>query len=45
MLADFKVRSQSTKIAIDNKGLIVYRDGYGKGDEWLWETVFDKLGG
>ena len=45
MLADFKVRSQSTKIAIDSKGLIVYRDGYGKGDEWLWETVFDKLGG
>ena len=44
MLADFKVRSQSTKIAIDSNGVIVYRDGYGKGDEWLWETVFDKLG-
>ena len=44
MLSDFKVRSQSTKIAIDKNGLIVYRDGYGKGDEWLWETVFDKLG-
>ena len=44
MLADLKVRSQSTKIAIDSNGVIVYRDGYGKGDEWLWETVFDKLG-
>ena len=44
MLADFKVRSQSTKIAIDSNGVIVYRDGYGKGDEWLWETIFDKLG-
>lgn len=43
MLADFKVRSQSTKIAIDKSGIIVYRDGYGKGDEWLWETIFDKL--
>ena len=32
------------KIAIDSNGVIVYRDGYGKGDEWLWETVFDKLG-
>ena len=43
MLADFNVRSQSTKIAVGNNGIIVYRDGYGKGDEWLWETIFDKL--
>ena len=43
MLADFMVVSQSTKIAIDNNGLIIYRDGFGKGDERIWEEVFDKL--
>ena len=43
MLRDMKVLVQSTKIAIDAQGVIVYRDGYGRGGEDVWRQVFKDL--
>ena len=37
------VTVQSTKIAIDADGVIVYRAGYGKGTGKGWISVFEKL--
>ena len=34
---------QSTKIAIDADGVIVYRASYGKGTGKDWISVFEKL--
>ena len=43
MLRDFRVTAQSTKIAIDSRGLITYRAGYGQGDPDTWRQVFQTL--
>ena len=43
MLRDMEVLVQSTKIAIDSRGLIVYRDGYGQGGEDVWRQTFRNL--
>ena len=43
MLRSFGVLTQSTKIAIDHGGAIVYRDGYGRGDPDTWREVFARL--
>ena len=43
MLRDMEVLVQSTKIAIDAKGVIVYRDGYGQGGGDVWRQAFQKL--
>jgi hypothetical protein len=43
MLRDLEVFSQSTKIAIDADGVIVYRAGYGRGGPVEWREVFQKL--
>ena len=43
MLRDLKVLVQSTKIAVDSQGVIIYRDGYGQGDEETWRQVFQDL--
>ena len=43
MLAAFRVVQQSTKIAFDSNGTIVYRDGYGYGDDETWRRVFEEL--
>ena len=42
MLEDFNVRIQSTKIAIDFNGVIIYRAGYGQGTIEEWISVFEK---
>lgn len=42
-LRDFKVVSQSTKIAIDTEGVITYREGFGGGDLNKWQSVFESL--
>ena len=42
MLEDFNVRIQSTKIAIDFNGVIIYRAGYGQGTIEEWISVFQK---
>lgn len=43
MLRDIKVLVQSTKIAVDSQGVIVYRDGYGQGGEETWRQTFQEL--
>ena len=43
MISDFRVSSQSTKVAIDANGVIVYRAGIGQGDPSEWEGVFKEL--
>tara|TARA_B100001146_G_C15881942_1_gene306432 strand:+ start:45 stop:332 length:288 start_codon:yes stop_codon:yes gene_type:complete len=37
------VNIQSTKIAIDSDGTIIYREGYGKGGKDEFRDVFSKL--
>ena len=37
------VKIQSTKIAIDSEGKVIYREGYGKGDKDEFRDVFSKL--
>jgi hypothetical protein len=36
---------QSTKVAFDASGEIVYRDGFGKGDGATWRRLFENLSG
>ena len=43
MYADFGVTRQSTKVAFDGDGVIVYRDGFGGGNADTWRQVFQDL--
>ena len=43
MLRDFRVTSQSTKVAIDANGIITYRRGYGQGRSSEWPDVLQAL--
>ena len=43
MLRDFRVTSQSTKVAIDANGIITYRRGYGQGRSSDWPDVLQAL--
>ena len=43
MLTAFGVTIQSTKIAIDADGVIVYRAGYGEGTSEEWASVFETI--
>lgn len=43
MLSSFHVTRQSTKVAIDSNGFIIYRDGYGRGTDDKWHQVFREL--
>jgi hypothetical protein len=42
-LKDFKIVSQSTKIAVDSSGVITYREGFRGGDLKEWQGVFESL--
>ena len=42
-LRDFKIVSQSTKIAVDSSGVITYREGFRGGDLTEWQSVFESL--
>ncbi len=42
-LKDFKVVSQSTKIALNTSGVITYREGFGGGDLNKWREIFASL--
>ena len=42
-LKSLDVTVQSTKIAIDAYGVIIYRAGYGKGTAEDWISVFERL--
>ena len=43
MLHDLSVISQSTKIAIDSNGTVIYNAGYGSGNIHLWSDVLTLL--
>ncbi len=43
MAADFGVTYQSTKVAFGGDGVIVYRDGFGRGNADTWRQVFQDL--
>lgn len=43
MAAAFGVTRQSTKIAFGGDGVIVYRDGFGRGNADTWRQVFQDL--
>ncbi len=43
VITTFNVRSQSSKMAIDGNGIIVYRGGKGAGSDDEWRTVFANL--
>ncbi len=42
-LRDLQVQTQSTKVAFDAQGVIIYRDGYGQGGADRWRQVFQDL--
>ena len=42
-LQTYEVQSQATKIAINDKGVIIFREGYGLLSEAEWLSVFDML--
>ena len=43
MLRKFKIQVQSSKVALDRNGVIVYRDGYAQGSDETWRSVFDEI--
>lgn len=43
VLADYKVLVQDTKLAIDRRGVIVFRRGYGIISPQEWERLFQDL--
>ena len=44
-LSSLDVTYQSTKVAIDGNGIIIYRERMGGGDTDTWREVFEKLSG
>ena len=45
MLRKLNIRVQSSKVAVDRDGVIVYRDGYAQGSDETWRSVFEELAG
>ena len=45
MLADFKITLQSTKIALDSDGTIIYRGDMGEGSDEEWRRLFAEMSG
>ena len=43
MLRDLNILVQSSKVAFDSHGVIVYRDGYGRGGPDEWRQAFEEL--
>ena len=43
LIRDLRVTVQSTKIAFDAQGVIIYREGFGKGGPGEWHQVFKGL--
>ena len=43
VMADLGVTIQSTKIAFDSQGTIVYREGMGLGSDEEWHRIFTEL--
>ena len=43
MLQDLEVVIQSTQVAIDSRGVIINRKGFGQGSEDAWRETFQAL--
>ena len=43
VMAELGVTIQSTKIAFDSQGTIIYREGMGQGNDEDWHRVFNEL--
>ena len=43
VMAELGVTIQSTKIAFDSQGTIIYREGMGQGSDEEWHRVFTEL--
>ena len=43
MARDYRIVISSTKIAFDSRGVIIYRAGFGEGDDEEFRQVFNKL--
>ena len=43
IVVDYKVISQSTKVAVDRNGVIRFREGYGTKNQGWWDEVFSDL--
>ena len=43
MVRNFNIIKHSVKVAFGRDGVIVYRDGFGKGDAGKWAQVFQDL--
>ena len=43
ILKDYRIITQSTKVAIDVRGIIIFRAGYGMESEERWRRVFGQL--
>jgi carbon monoxide dehydrogenase subunit G len=43
MLQDLEVAVQSTQVAIDSRGVIINRKGFGQGSEDAWRETFQAL--
>ncbi|MCY4366307.1 MAG: hypothetical protein OXE17_08805 [Chloroflexi bacterium] len=43
MLADFNITLQSTKIAFDSEGFIIYRGNMGQGSDEEWRRLFTEM--
>ncbi len=43
MLPDYSIIVQSTKVAIDGEGIIVFREGYGVKSSDIWRQLFQRL--
>ena len=43
MIRDFRVTQQSTKVAIDANGVIIYRAGLGRGNASEWAAILQEL--
>ena len=45
MVRNFNIVKHSVKVAFGADGVIVYRDGFGKGNADKWAQVFQDLSG
>ena len=43
MLRELHILVQSSKVAVDRNGVIVYRDGYSQGSDETWRRVFEEI--
>ena len=45
MLRNLNIRVQSSKVAVNRDGVVIYRDGYSQGSDETWIGVFEELAG